>query len=179
MQRPQKTITYVHTWDQDAHDDLQAALEVEKKLTLELARRGDVDAPRGRMSDTRSKKDIETELEQVRARMDEARARMAAGAVRITLTGLTRMQYRAMCAQHAPRDGEKLDKELGVNVDTFGDELIRACITATTMTDGEKVPNEWDRWADDMTDGQWWEVFMAALEVNRGGSPSIPPSRAS
>ena len=57
---------------------------------------------------------------------------------------------------------------------TFGDALIQACIVRTENLDGRKVPNKWDKWADEMTDGQWNEVFNACMHLTRDPNPSFP-----
>jgi hypothetical protein len=82
--------------------------------------------------------------------------------------------------EHPPREGDALDTQLGYNSDTFGDALIQASILETRAlapdgTSGDPVPNEWDKWADEMTDGQWEELFTACLDLNKSGNPTLFP----
>lgn len=176
-----RILNHFHTFHPDAqaeHDRL--ALE-EKRLTRDLARRGEEDLERPRrMSEPAPKTDdLDAQLADVRARIEEQKAIIASGVVRIILGAIPRKggrgAFRRLLTEHPPRDGDELDASLGYNSDTFGDALIRACIVRTENLAGETVENEWDKWADDMTDGQWEEVFTACLKLNKDGNPTVFP----
>ena len=106
--------------------------------------------------------------------LDQLRKELAGNAVKLTFEAMPRRAYRDLLATHAPRPGEDLDNKVGYNVDTFGDALLQAAIIATTNLEGQPVPNEWDTWADDMSDGAWQEMFRLVLTLQRAGNPSLP-----
>ena len=164
--RPTATVTHFHTFHPDAQAELDALATEDKQLALTEAREGD--SSKRRMSSKTGRRD------EIAARLDELRAIIASGAVRITFTGLPRSEYRALLTEHQPRDGNPIDKDLGYNSDTFGDALIKATIISTTDLDGDPVPNEWDKWADEMTDGQWYDAFRATLRLQTSGNPVYP-----
>ena len=107
-------------------------------------------------------------------RLADIRKRLAGNAVRITFQALPRREYRDLLAAHAPRPGDDMDARVGYNTVTFGDALLQAAITATTDLDGNPIPNEWDAWADDMSDGAWQEMFRLVLALQKAGNPSLP-----
>jgi hypothetical protein len=167
-----RVLNHFHTFHPDAqaeHDRL--ALE-EKRLTRLQAREPEDEPKPRRMSEPAE--DIEAELESVRAKIDECKAVIASGVVRVVIKGLTRGEFRRLLTAHPPRDGDDLDARLGYNSDTFGDALITASIVKTENLDGEPVPNEWARWADEMTNGQWEEFFTACLKLTNDGEPVFP-----
>ena len=170
-----RVLNHFHTFYPEAqaeHDRL--ALE-EKRLTLAIARRGedDPEAKPRRMSQPAD--DLDAQLADVRARMDEQKAIIASGVVRVVIKGLTRGEFRRLLTAHPPRDGDDLDGRLGYNADTFGDALVSESILRTENLDGETVPNEWDKWADEMTNGQFEEFFTACLKLTNDGQPNTFP----
>jgi hypothetical protein len=170
-----RVLNHFHTFHPDAqaeHDRL--ALE-EKRLTRELARSGDDDGQPVRRRMSEPAEDIDAQLADVRAKIDEQKAIIASGVVRIVIKGLTRGEFRRLLTEHPARDGDDLDAQLGYNSDTFGDALVTASIVRTENLDGEPVENEWATWADDMTNGQWEEVFTACLKLTNDGQPNTFP----
>ncbi|HJY33547.1 MAG TPA: hypothetical protein VJ260_01780 [Vicinamibacterales bacterium] len=170
-----RVLNHFHTFHPDAqaeHDRL--ALE-EKRLARELARSGDDDEQPVRRRMSEPAEDIDAQLADVRAKIDEQKAIIASGVVRIVIKGLTRGEFRRLLTEHPPRDGDDLDAQLGYNSDTFGDALVTASIVRTENLDGEPVENEWATWADDMTNGQWEEVFTACLKLTNDGQPNTFP----
>lgn len=170
-------LNYVHTFHPEARAEIDRLASEERRLTTILARRGEEGAPPRRLSEP--PEDIDGDLDRVRAAMDEQRKIIASGVVRLVIKGLTRGEFRRLLVAHPPREGDPFDEQAGYNVDTFGDELIRACIVkalAHELNGGEPVENEWDRWADEMTNGQWEEIFRACLRLTTEGSPAVPRS---
>lgn len=150
MTTPRQTVTVTHV---TAYDEA---------LTAEIAAL-ETQPTRQRMS---AKPDT--------ARLDQLRQRLAGNAVKLTFEAMPRRAYRELLAAHAPRPGEDLDNKVGYNVDTFGDALLQAAIIATTGIDGNPIPNDWDTWADEMSDGAWQEMFRLVLTLQRAGNPSLP-----
>lgn len=167
-----KVLNYFHTFHPEAQAEHDRLAKEEARITLAIARRGDEDAPKRRMSQPVD--DLDAELAQVRSDLAEQRAIIASGVVRIVIKGLSRGEYRRLLVDHGPRDDDPLDQQLGYNVDTFGDALIRASIVRTENIDGEPVQNDWDVWADEMTNGQWEEVFRACLHLTNDAGPAFP-----
>jgi len=169
-------LNHFHTFHPEAQAEFDALVREEKRLTLEIARKaeGDAPPPPKRRASQKLPPSLDDELAAVRARMDEQRAIIKSGIVRVIVKGLTRGEFRRLLTEHKPRPNEDLDERLGYNTDTFGDALIQACIVGTQSQDGETVPCEWDKWADDMTNGQWEEFFTACLKITNDGAPSLP-----
>lgn len=117
-----------------------------------------------------------------RARMDAAQAAMAASTFTFTLTAIPRTRYRRLVAEHPPRPNVAADADQAVNMDTFGDKLIEACILRVNDHEGRPVDfdpaAEWKPLADAMTDAQWTDFYRAAVRLNLEGS-AVPPRRAS
>lgn len=172
-------LNYFHTFHPEARAEFDRLTKEEARLTLAIARRGEVDAdepqPKRRMSEKAP--DLDADLAKVREQMEEQRQIIASGVVRLVIKGLTRGEYRRLLIEHGPREDDDLDQRMGYNVDTFGDALIQACILKTLAHEtngGEPVENRWDEWADQMTNGQWDEVFRACLKLTNDPSPSLP-----
>ena len=172
-----KIVNHFHTFHPEAQAEFDRLAGEERRLSLLLARRGEddeTDPPRKRRA-SEPAEDVQGELGRVRDAMDAQRAVIASGVVRLVLKGLSRGEFRRLLAEYPPRESDALDAQLGYDSDRFGDALIRASILATTNLAGEPVPNEWDRWADDMTNGQWDELFRACLSLTNDGNPSLGP----
>lgn len=181
--RPTATLTHIHTFHPDANTAYETAARDEKRLTTTLAGLP-ADDTTTRLSQASRRTELTQQLEQARARMRAAQETIASGAVVLTFTALTRGAYRALLAAHAPRPDIPEDTKIGANSDTFGEALITACLTSTSNPlTGKPVPSQWDTWAQEMTDGQWWQIFETVLRLNRRGDTElarlVPPLRAS
>lgn len=167
-------VNYFHTFYPEAQAELDELIAREKRLTRMKARQPEgEDAPKRRMSDPAPNPDAE--LDEVRAGIEKARKKILSGVVRLHLKGLGRGEFRALLSEHPPRDEEPHDKTVGYNVDTFGEALIAKCLFRTeSVATGREVKNRWDEWADEMTDGQWEEVFAACLRLTQSGNPALP-----
>lgn len=177
-----KVLNHFHTFHPDAQEEFNRLAAEEKRLTRALAREPDDDGPdmlrldgtRPRRRLSESPENLDTQLADVRAKMDEQRKIIASGVVRIIIKGLTRGEFRRLLTAHPPRQGDDLDSKVGYNADTFGDALIKACILRTEDLDGNTVPNRWDEWADEMTNGQWEDVFTACMRLTNDPEPVFP-----
>lgn len=177
-----KVLNHFHTFHPEAQEEFNRLAAEEKRLTRAMARepgddgpdmlRLDGTRPRRRLSEPPA--DPEAQLADVRAKMDEQRAIISSGVIRIIIKGLTRGEFRRLLTSHPPRQGDDLDGKVGYNADTFGDALIRACILRTEDLNGNPVANEWDQWADDMTNGQWEDVFTACMKLTNDPEPVFP-----
>ena len=178
-----KVLNHFHTFHPEAQEEFNRLAAEEKRLTRAMAREPEptdsptpvrLDGRPRRLSEPARADWIETELADVRAKMDEQRKVIASGVVRIIIKGLTRGEFRRLLTAHPPRSGDDLDARVGYNADTFGDALIKACILRTEDLDGNPVANEWDQWADAMTNGQWEDVFTACMKLTNDPEPVFP-----
>lgn len=176
-----RVLNHFHNFHPDAQAEFDRLVAEEKRLTLAIARRGEApeEPPKKRRASQPAEPvdDLDARLADVRARMDEQRKVIASGVVRIVVKGLTRGEFRRLLTAHAPRPDVDLDTQLGYNADTFGDALIQASIVSTSaheMLGGGPVDNEWPAWADEMTNGQWEEVFRACMKLTNDGEPVFP-----
>lgn len=177
-----KVLNHFHTFRPEAQEEFNRLAAEEKRLTRAMAREPDDDGPAPvRLDGTRPRRrlseppaDLEAELADVRATMDEQRKIISSGVVRIIIKGLTRGEFRRLLTAHPPREGDPLDTRVGYNADTFGDALIKACILRTEDLDGNTVPNRWDEWANEMTNGQWEDVFTACMKLTNDPEPVFP-----
>ena len=176
-----KVLNHFHTFHPEAQEEFNRLAAEEKRLTRAMAREPEpTDGPTPVRLDGRPRRlsqppvNPEAELADVRAKMDEQRAIISSGVVRIIIKGLTRGEFRRLLTAHPPRQGDDLDGKVGYNADTFGDALIKTCILRTEDLDGNPVPNEWDKWADDMTNGQWEDVFTACMKLTNDPEPVFP-----
>lgn len=177
-----KVLNHFHTFHPEAQEEFNRLAAEEKRLTRAMAREPEpADGPAPvRLDGTRPRRlseppaNLESQLADVRAEMDEQRKVIASGVVRIIIKGLTRGEFRRLLTAHPPRPGDDLDARVGYNADTFGDALIRACILRTEDLNGNPVANEWDQWADDMTNGQWEDVFTACMKLTNDPEPVFP-----
>ena len=178
-----KVLNHFHTFHPEAQEEFNRLAAEEKRLTRAMAREPEptdgpapvrLDGRPRRLSEPARADRIEAELADVRAKMDEQRAIISSGVVRIIIKGLTRGEFRRLLTAHPPRQGDDLDTRMGYNADTFGDALIKACILRTEDLNGNPVPNDWDQWADEMTNGQWEDVFTACMKLTNDPEPVFP-----
>ena len=176
-----KVLNHFHTFHPEAQEEFNRLAAEEKRLTRAMAREPEpTDGPTPVRLDGRPRRlseppdDLDAQLADVRAKMDEQRKIIASGVVRIIIKGLTRGEFRRLLTAHPPRQGDDLDARVGYNADTFGDALIKACILRTEDLDGQSVPNDWDQWADAMTNGQWEDEFTACMRLTNDPEPVFP-----
>ena len=177
-----KVLNHFHTFHPEAQEEFNRLAAEEKRLTRAAAREPEpTDGPDTlRLDGTRPRRlsqppeNLDAQLSDVRAEMDEQRKIIASGVVRIIIKGLTRGEFRRLLTAHPPRQGDDLDARVGYNADTFGDALIKASILRTEDLNGNPVPNDWDQWADAMTNGQWEDVFTACMKLTNDPEPVFP-----
>lgn len=176
-----KVLNHFHTFHPEAQEEFNRLAAEEKRLTRAMASEPEsedtpapvrLDGRRQRLSEPPV--NLDAQLADVRAKMDEQRKIIASGVVRIVIKGLTRGEFRRLLTAHPPRENDDLDGKVGYNADTFGDALITACILRTEDLNGNPVANEWDQWADDMTNGQWEDVFTACMKLTNDPEPVFP-----
>jgi hypothetical protein len=127
---------------------------------------------------------------EIRRMVDEIRsleADMEAETAEFTLQALPKNVWKAMLAGHPARDGNDLDAQAGVNIETFWDAVLtyvdsdRGVATIVGVTKaGEPVDfdpaADWVELADEMTDQQYTSFANVAQLLNQG-RVSVPFSR--
>jgi len=97
---------------------------------------------------------------------------MKASTVSFLVRGMRRGDWNDLVAEHAPREGNALDKSYGFNVEALMKVAVPKSIAGVENSKGEPldfdVSAEWDALADDMTDSQYEDFVLAALRVNKG-----------
>lgn len=175
-------LNHFHTFYPDAQAELNRLAQEDKRLALMQARRGEVDPdapkPKQRASEPLPEVgDLEAQRAELKAKMEAQQKIIAKGVVRLVVKGLTRGEYRRLLVEHGPREDVELDKALGYNSDTFGDALIQACIVKTLaheLNGGKAVKTQWDKWADEMPNGHWEEIFRTCMNLTNEPAPVFP-----
>lgn len=104
-------------------------------------------------------------------------------AAKVRLQALPRSTFRAMVAEHPPRedvtkedqDGETVvvesfaeDHRYGFNVETLADALVPPSVIVEDQFADEA---ERDGFLDDLSDAEFSKVYSAAILLNQGGGP--------
>lgn len=103
--------------------------------------------------------------------MDEATDR----ALKVRLTALPRKAYRDLLHKHPVRmvqseDGERVNDEdagWGFNRETFGDDIVPACVDADQFASAEQR----DEFLDALSDGDFTKLYSAAVTLNQSQGP--------
>lgn len=109
-------------------------------------------------------------------RIEALQQEMRDSTVTFTLRALPKPAWRKLLAEHPPRQGEdgephKDDAAIGLNMETFWDSMVRACLVDPPIDD-----DTWELMAGPdgrLTDRQLGRLSDIAWEVNRG-DVSIP-----
>lgn len=92
------------------------------------------------------------------AALEEATPR----AVTFVFHAISRLKFKLLTAAHPPRDDDKGDEVLGLNMDTFPRALIDACWVDPTVPAEER-----DGEIDSLRDADFTMAWGAAYSVNR------------
>jgi hypothetical protein len=160
--------------------NLQAAYEKAQR-DLEQAEQ---DAETGRARGRRLAAEDPTRA--ARGRIDALAAEMRDSILPVRLRALSRPAFRALRHEHPPRKTESgdvldVDQAVGVNIETFFDALLRACVVGVEEGDTvESLPSaDLDMLLDErISDGQWQTLSSAAWTLNRR-DVDVPFSRPS
>lgn len=108
------------------------------------------------------------------ARRQEAlREEMLAHTVQFRLRGVSRRRWTELLAQYPPREGNKADEAMGMNLDDCIEALVKECVVEPELDD-----DDWDHLlAEALTDGTYEMLTNAAWGVNQRDI-SVPFSHA-
>lgn len=151
MTIPKRTDEVVLYSDADQHqiDALRRAIETAATSSPSPLRLGDDD-------------DVVTAA----TAYDEFVAEAAQRGTKVTLENMPGRKWRALVAEHPPREGNDDDAEWGFNVLTFADACVPPCVTGI---DGQPATED-D--IDSLNDGDFSRVYAAVLRVNTGRGPN-------
>jgi hypothetical protein len=139
--------------------------------------------------DTTHESLAKTAVGEIADRMDQVRDRFLASAVTFTFAadGLSWGEYLRLQAEHAPREGNTLDRIRGFNVETFYPALIRKTCISVSAPDGEPESVPDDVWDTLLGDGEK-RGSLNLTQVNKlisgadyvmNGETAVPPSARS
>lgn len=83
---------------------------------------------------------------------------------KLNVTALKGREYRAILADHLPREGNERDQRAGLNWDTIGDDLV-----PPSVIDEFKNAAERDEFLEDLNHANWTRLVAAAVHANQGG----------
>ena len=154
VKRPETRVSFCLDGDLKAeHEALEADFNASRNRSLADARL--VDTSRG-----------------LAQQVNDLEERMKESTVEFIIRGLKRGDWNELVAEHAPRDGNALDKSYGFNVEALMTVAIPKCIASVENHAGEvlefDVAAEWAALAEDMTDSQYEDFVLAVLRVNKG-----------
>lgn len=112
---------------------------------------------------------LDTGTGELLERMDAIQAEMRENTYPVRLRAMDFRFYNALVAKHPPRrddDGAVLedDSHLRVNTETFWEPLLRASIVDPELP----THDDWEDFVAGITDYQYNELAVAALNLNRG-----------
>ena len=169
QRRTIKVKLYNGDWQQRIDQALKAVESAHERL--EEARRVERDGRPRLLTDAPESESRSVEHQQAVAEHDRLLAEAEKdGVLTVTIQALPRRKWAAMVAKHPPRTDESLpeetrenDRQLGINDDALGEDLVPACIIETSDPD-LKV----DDLLDEVSSAQWDLLYGAAFAVNRG-----------
>lgn len=87
----------------------------------------------------------------------------------VTLEDIGSGRWRDLVAEHAPREGNRLDKQFGYNVDTFPRALLAfRDERRRTIVEPEMGAGELDDFLRDISDDDFDALYQKAASLNRG-----------
>lgn len=121
------------------------------------------------------------ELRKAGKAVQDLEKQMDESTVLVKLRALKRTRWAELEEKHPARDDNDLDKQYGVNVDTFFEDVLPECIVEVTeKPTGKKISfdpdTEWAPLSEEMSDGQYARFLTATLALNRGAA-DVPFSR--
>lgn len=130
--------------------------------------------------------ELRAEVDRIAEQHDALVGEMEAAATRVRVTTVRRRQYRELADAHPPRDGEKGDTALGVNVMTFREALVPAAIVEVTEDGDTKAwadytEAEREEFLDTLAEADMERLFGTAYGLVNGfnADPKLLTSRSS
>lgn len=109
-------------------------------------------------------------VEKLAQQVVDVEAQIEEASAWFTFRALPQSQYRAVLADHPPREDNQMDAIAGHDRDAVADVLIRKCLVDPTFTEAG-----WRTFMETCAASEWVELREAAFEAN-GGSVTPPKS---
>jgi putative heme degradation protein len=93
--------------------------------------------------------------------------------VTVVLNALPRKTWRALVADHPPRDDRDSDKVVGVNEETLSEVLVPKSIDHDAST----ITGDVDGFLDSLSDYDFDRLYVTAFALNRGSAMADPTQR--
>lgn len=89
-------------------------------------------------------------------------------AIHVRVQALGRRAWKALVAEHPPREGNDGDKTVGVNEETFQEALVAVSIAEPVMDEAGTT-----QFIDSVADADFMRIYYTAFALNRtsGGDP--------
>lgn len=98
---------------------------------------------------------------------NDAVAKAEKRAAVVTLQALPRPKWRALVAEHKPREGNDEDAAVGVNEETFAEALVPVSVVSIKPSQGDQ-----DAFLGVLSDAQFDELYKASFYLNRAVAPA-------
>lgn len=83
--------------------------------------------------------------------------------VQFRFRALTRREWADLVAQHPPKDGDRVGRQVGYDIDGATVDAARLCLVEPELDD-----EDWDALDESLSAGQWELVKNTVLAVNAG-----------
>lgn len=112
------------------------------------------------------------QLEAALAERNEFAKEAEGRGVNVTLRAVGRKKWRELIAANPPRENDVDDQKAGINLDTFPEDLVPACLSGPTMAEGEL-----DEFLDSLSPAQFDTLAWAAWTLHKtlGADPKERP----
>lgn len=147
--------------------DLIKAWE-QAEQALADARAKEATEGRSRMSE---KKTDSANVRKLAKKVKELEDEIQAHAITFTFQAMPKDEYRTLCDQHPPREGNNVDHYVGHNREAVEDAAVRACLIDPVFDD-----KSWAEFLAVCNPSEWAELREAVRTVN-GSVTGLPKSQ--
>lgn len=111
------------------------------------------------------------EVKALVAKLADLEKQVEAATVPFIVIEIDRRDWQKLILRHPPRKGEDGDRAMGVNLASFMEEAIPACVSEPSLT-----PERWEKLQ--LSSHDYDRLLAAVWDMNRGGAdlPKLPPA---
>lgn len=163
---PSRRTTTLTLYDGDDFERL-AELRREADHATALSEKAEDEGVR-RAGEDEADPELAADARAKQARYDAFVDEAAERATEVRLRAMRGKAFRALMAEHPPRDGNDMDAQYGVNTETFPLPLLVECLESPELT-----PSARQEFIEDLADGDYelWWVTAYWLNRGQGGDP--------
>jgi hypothetical protein len=168
-------------------DDLARLSELDDAVTRaeDALKRAERDKRTRLMHEADPVAPMRDECDRAKVERDAFAAEAEVRGVIVVMHALQRREWRALTGEHGPREGNKRDDVLGVNMDTLPDVLLpkaicrdETCPICRDMEQASTIEGDTVDFLDSLSDYDYYDrLFLQAFAVNRGSAPADPTLR--